>query len=297
MAMPAPSRTVVEVGGAGVVLDAALTAGNPRAAANCLRLAAPKLDLAEARAATVAEGRSVVVATGPAGQVLALRWFAPEAATPIRDHGSWGAAVVLDRYDRFELLGDQARLDATFWLEAGDTVWWDGPPADVHRQTGTGTGALELIVVGGPPTGYSYDEHDALGETRPLADAVRTAYLTQDAAPIAAWYADDVIADLCVPAWRFQLRGRDQLVALLATEELGLPDQRLTSFRALPLRDGVVVEAAVRFTHDNATRAWRDLHVLRTRDGRVVEHLAYCTGHWDAAAIAAQEATAPMVRP
>lgn len=298
--MRATGYTFVKVAGADALLDAVVAAETPRQAARILRSGAASLDLSEARATTVAEERSVALATEPGGAMLGLRWFPPGAGTLIHDHGSWGAAVVLegtDRYERFELVGGRARLDATFWLEAGDTVWWDGPPTDVHRQTGTGIGGLELIALGGVPTGRSYDEDDWLGDTRPLVDAVRTAYFEKDTTPLVPWYADEVVADVCLPAWRFQVRGREQALALLAAEEFGLPDLRLTSFRAFPLRDGVVIEAAVRFTTDDETRAWRDVSVLRTRDGRVIEHLAYCTGHWDAAAIAAQEATAPMVRP
>jgi len=293
-------RTFVDVPGASLVLGAALEAADPRGASRTLRSAASTLDLVDARAKAIAEERSVLLAVGSGGEALALRWFAPGATTSIHDHGFWGAAVVIDgadRYERFDIVDDQARLDATLWLEPDDAVWWAGPPADVHRQTGVGAGALELVVVGGPPTGSTYEEHDHLGDVRPLADAVRAAYLENDAAELAGWYAEDVIADLCVPAWRFQVRGRDPLLELLAREEFGLPDQRLVSLRTLPLRSGVVVETAVRFSHGNETGAWRDLHVLRTRDGFVVEHLAYCTGRWDATAIAAQETTAPMVRP
>lgn len=75
------------------------------------------------------------------------------------------------------------------------------------------------------------------------------------------------------------------------------PGQQLESFRAVPTLDGCVTEVAVRFNYRRETRRWRDIHVLRRRDGHVTEHLAYCTGHWDAATIARHEPEATIVRP
>lgn len=296
------SRTMVAVDGAASVLAAAIAAGTPRAAAQQLRALASELDLRDASAATVDEGRSVVLATDASGAVLALRWFAPEVPTTIHDHGTWGAALVIDgcdRYERFARRGGVAVLDATLWLEAGDVVWWLDPPHDVHRQTGIDGGALELIVLGAepPPESVAADEGEGLGSVRPLVQAVRHAFERRSFEPLRGFYAEDVVADVCVPAWRFQLRGRDALGALLANEELGLPGQRLQSFRAFPMIDGCVIETACRFTNGHETRYWRDIHILRTRDDKVTEHLAYCTGHWDAATIARQDAEAPMVRP
>jgi hypothetical protein len=206
------ARTVVDVNGAVELLHRVVGAADRRNAAQLLRAAGRDLDLGQARAVTMDEGRSVVIATAATGAALAVRWFAPGEATTVHDHGSWGAAVVLEgalRYERF----------------------------------------------------------------------------------------DDVVADVCVPAWRFQLRGREQVLELLTAEELGQPNQRLTSFRAWPMPEGVIIEVAVRFADGDGTKAWRALHVLRSCAGRIVEQVTYCTGHWDAAAIAAQEATAPMVRP
>jgi hypothetical protein len=160
-------------------------------------------------------------------------------------------------------------------------------------------GALELVVVGAARTEDrpTVVEGDDLGSARGLVDAMRRAYEDRSFEPLASRYADDVIADVCVPAWRFQIRGRDALGELLGNEEFALPGQRLQSFRAFPMVDGCVVEVGVRFRHHDETRLWRDVHILRTRDGRVAEHLAYCTGHWDAPTIARHDAEAAMVRP
>jgi ketosteroid isomerase-like protein len=65
----------------------------------------------------------------------------------------------------------------------------------------------------------------------------------------------------------------------------------------VPTVDGCLVEVEVRARRGAQTVQWRDIHVLHVRDGKVAEHVTYCTGHWDAAAIAGQDAEAPMVRP
>jgi predicted metal-dependent enzyme (double-stranded beta helix superfamily)/ketosteroid isomerase-like protein len=294
-------RSFVAVGGAGDVLVAALGAGSPWDAARRLRDLAPTLDLAEARAASQRDGRGVVVADDAAG-VLAVRWFAPGVATSIHEHGSWGAAVVVDghdRYERYALRDDgRAAIDTTFWLEPGDAMSWLAPPGDVHRQQAAEGGATELVLVTAPPPrGEQFVAVDVLGAARPLADAMLAAYRDRHFAPLREHYHDDVLADVNVPSWRFQVSGPATVEELFDRDELGLPDLRLRSFRAVPTADGCVVEVEVRVRRGNDTVQWRDIHVLHVLDGKVAEHVNYCTGHWDAATIAAQDAEAPMVRP
>ena len=148
-----------------------------------------------------------------------------------------------------------------------------------------------------PPRGEEFVAVDVLGAARPLADAVLAAYRERRFAPLREHYHEDVLADVNVPAWRFQVSGRVTVEELFNRDELGLPDLRLRSFRAVPTADGCVVEVEVRARRGNDTVQWRDIHVLHVRDGKVAEHVTYCTGHWDAAAIAGQDAEAPMVRP
>jgi predicted metal-dependent enzyme (double-stranded beta helix superfamily) len=293
-------RSFVTVDGARDVLAATLDAGSPWDAAGRLRDLAPRLDLAAARAASQRDGRGVVVATDGRA-ALAVRWFAPGLATTIHDHGSWGAAVVVDgrdRYERFALRDGRAVLDTTFWLEPGDVVSWLDPPGDVHRQQAADGGATELVLVAAPRAdGHEFAATDGLGAARPLAAAVLAAYRERRFAPLRPHYHDDVLADVNVPSWRFQLTGRAAVEEVIDRDEFGLPDQRLRSFRALPTADGCLVEVEVRARRGDDTVQWRALHVLRMRDGKVAEHVTYCSGHQDAATIAAQDAEAPMVRP
>jgi len=296
MTAPHLDRSFVAVGGAADVLADALVAGAPRDAARRLRDCAPTLDLAEARAASRRDGRGVVIATrGDAA--LAVRWFAPGVPTAVHDHGSWGAAVVVDgrdRYERFTVADGRAALDTTFWLEPGDAVWWLDPPGDVHRQEAADGGATELVLVAAPRPAAELGAVDA---PSPLAEAMCAAYRGRRFAPLREHYADDVLVDVNVPSWRFQVTGRAALEELFDRDELGLPDLRLRSFRAVPTVDGCLVEVEVRARRGAETVQWRDIHVLRVRGGKVAEHVTYCTGHWDAAAIAGQDAEAPMVQP
>ena len=297
-------RPFVPVGGAADVLTAALGAGSPRDAALRLRDLAPTLDLTEARATSQRDGRAAVVATqGDAGTgaALAVRWFAPRVATAIHDHCSWGAAVVVDgrdRYERFTVHDGRPVLDTTLWLEPGDAVWWLDPPGDVHRQEAAEGGATELVLVAAPPRrAEELVAVDALGAAQPVAEAMLAAYRGRRFAPLREHYHEDVLVDVNVPSWRFQVTGRTSVEELFDSDELGLPDLRLRSFRAVPMVDGCVVEVAVRARRGVETVQWRAIHVLHERDGKVAEHVTYCTGHWDAAAIVGQDTEAPMVRP
>jgi ketosteroid isomerase-like protein len=216
----------------------------------------------------------------------------------VHDHGSWGAAVVVDggeRYERFTVVDGRAVLDTTFWLEPGDAVWWLDPPGDVHRQRAAEGGATELVLVAAPRRTAA--ELVAVDVPRPLAEAMLAAYRGRRFAPLREHYAEDVLVDVNVPSWRFQVVGRSALEELFDRDELGLPELRLRAFRAVPTVDGCLVEVEVRARRGAETVQWRDIHVLHVRDGKVAEHVTYCTGHWDAAAIAGQDAEAPMVRP
>ncbi len=262
-------RSLVTVVGAADVLTAALGAGSPRDAARRLRDLAPTLDLTEARATAERDGRAVVVAADPkTGGALGVRWFAPGVATPVHDHGCWGAAVVVegrDRYERFTVHDGRAVLDTTFWLEPGDVVWWLDPPGDVHRQEAAEGGATELVLIAAPARGA--EELVAVDATHPLAEVVLAAYRDRRFAPLREYYRDDVLVDVTVPSWRFQVTGRTAVEELFDRDELGLPDLRLRSFRAVPMVDGCVVEVEVRARRGVETVQWRALHVLHVRDG------------------------------
>ncbi|MDN5934379.1 MAG: hypothetical protein L0I24_25450 [Pseudonocardia sp.] len=302
-------RTVVAVAGAEKLLDdatARLDAGEePRDLAYWLRGAADTLDLRDAAAAARAGGRGVLLAAPGEGPVLGLRWMPPLVPTGIHDHLTWGALLVVqgrDRYQRFDRDGDGGvTLGCAHCLAAGDVLWWDAPPGDVHRQCGLDGGALELLLSGAPPqapriTTFA-DPESAGGIAGDLASAFHDAYLRGDTGPLERWYDDDVLADVFVPQWRFQVRGKADVLGALAAGELGLPGHRLTRFRSVPTDDGVVVEVGVRSRVDGGEQLWQTLHRARLRRGRIVEHVVYCTGHQDPATIERQVTEAWLSRP
>jgi len=93
--------------------------------------------------------------------VLMLVRFPANAPTPVHNHNSWGVVFVArgrDRYERWERLDDGSdpshadlRLAEERVLEAGDAVWFDGPPQDLHAQQGIGGDAWELVYFGRNP--------------------------------------------------------------------------------------------------------------------------------------------------
>jgi predicted metal-dependent enzyme (double-stranded beta helix superfamily) len=252
-----------------------VTAARLSLAAAWLGGAANALDLTAARAEVARTGRSAVVAYRPGGPILGVSWFPPGLSTDVHSHGGWGVIHVLDgtdRYERFARVDDAEPVEVRE-LVAGDTLCWSDPPGDVHRQTGTGDGAVELVLLA--RDGRSLPE--------------RAARCLQDMAydSLAQLYAPDVVCDADVPHHRFQLHGRDEILDVLRKEELALPAVRVTSFRwAATVDGGLVAQREARFDGAGGEHLWRDVHVLRVTDGWITEHSISCTGIWDPATIA-----------
>lgn len=110
------------------------------------------------------------------------------------------------------------------------------------------------------------------------------AYGLADAAAVAELYAADVVCDINVPHWRFALHGPTAIAEVLDAEEFQ-PGYRLASVATRPTADGAVVEVECRFESDGEERLAREVHLLRERHGRIVEHVMFCTGIWDTATI------------
>ena len=290
-------RPRVPVAGAGELL--ASLGGSADGIIAARALADSSVGWAAARSAALAADRTVILA-GRAGEpVLGLRWFAPGQATSVHDHGAAGATLLLEgtcRYERFERRDERtAVLESVHDLHAGDVAWWGTPPDDVHRQTAGPDGALELVLLAGPVR-EAVELDDATPPRSPLHDGVRRAFLGGDAAALEQWYAEDVLGDLNVPHWRFQVRGRTALLGLLHDEEFAKENRRLTHLRVTDTADGLAVETEGRFTESGEPRVFREAHLLRMRDGLVVEHTLWCAGISTAEQAEAQRTTAPMER-
>ena len=103
--------------------------------------------------------KAVVLASeGDEGLTLILARFAPDAPTPIHDHGTWAVAHVFegrDHYIRWERLDDgsdperaEVRVKHEKVLGPGDSVYWYGPPHDIHSQQAKDGPAWELVLAG-----------------------------------------------------------------------------------------------------------------------------------------------------
>jgi hypothetical protein len=125
------------------------------------------------------------------------------------------------------------------------------------------------------------DERDALA--RGLAEAMATGKVPPDV------FADDVFFDMNVPAWRYQLQGVDTLRNMLATE---VAPGAVESIKVTPTIGGFVLELSTR----DPQHMYRQLLLVQTRGGLVSEVTMYCTGPWNSATEARQQAEAPMIR-
>ncbi|MGH9135900.1 MAG: hypothetical protein ACRD0G_02500 [Acidimicrobiales bacterium] len=73
-------------------------------------------------------------------------------------------------------------------------------------------------------------------------------------------------------------------------------DFRVTWLRATPTDSGVLVEWEMHVGHCDSEHLCRQADVLLGDGDKITEHVVFCTGMWDAATIARQQAEAPMVR-
>ena len=299
--MSAPTRDHVRVDGSSALLDqiiAALT-GQDLATGVLARIGdrlargTATLDLAAARQASISSGRSVVIAHRPGGPALGVRWFAPGAPTTIHGHGTWGVAVIVEGHqvcERWRPIGSgRARLAGERELAAGDIIHWGPPPDDVHRQQGARAGALEVIVLGGVPSeGPVYAPDTVLEQA---ADALRR----YDLAALRALCRAELVLDVNVPQWRYQLQGPEAVFEAITAELAGIGRPRVTSSRVTRAASAVAVEVEVCSGCGGEERMWREVHLLRGGNDGIAEDTIYCTGIWDGPTIARHAAEAPMV--
>lgn len=304
-AAPAAVRRHIPVAGADAVLAdlrAGIAAGAAPGLAAARALARHQVDWPSIRASIVEAERSIVLAGTEDGHALAARAFQPGRPTTIHDHGTAGAAVVVEgrqRYERFTRdagAAAAARLESIHELAAGDVVWWGEPPDDLHRQETIDGVAIELVLLAGPL--HEVTTFAAVTEgAGPFRRAVVAGFLGGDVAVLRTWYHDDALFDLNVPHWRFQVRGAERGLQMLRDEEFAQAGRRLAFLRATDTAAGLLLETEGRHVGAEGTAlAFREVHQLRLRDGRVAEHVLWCTGVNDAEAVRQQFETAPMER-
>jgi hypothetical protein len=133
-------------------------------------------------------------------------------------------------------------------------------------------------------------------QTGTVVDRLVTAFGDADWATIADSYAPDVLLDMNLPTWRFQLQGRDAASRYLREQTSGLSNLHTTQRRVFRSDDGVIIEEEMRFDGEGGEYLWRAVDIFIVDGDQVVEHAQYCTGCWPPEQLARQATEAPMVR-
>jgi hypothetical protein len=124
---------------------------------------------------------ATILHEGAGGTALMLACFPHEQPTPVHNHNSWGVVCVVrgtDRYLRWEREDDGAdpararlRLADERTLRAGDVLWFQEPPHDIHSQQGIDQPAWELVYFGCNPNTRPRAYFDPEAGTVSYADA------------------------------------------------------------------------------------------------------------------------------
>ena len=121
-----------------------------------------------------------------------------------------------------------------------------------------------------------------------------SAVLTRaDAGSVAELYTLDALFDVNVPVWRFQRKGIDEIAGQYAEWASEGPVE-VVGLREWPAPWGALVEVEQRLIEDGAPAYSRNMHALFVEGGKVVRHIMYCSGVWNAALEARQKIEAPM---
>jgi ketosteroid isomerase-like protein len=133
-------------------------------------------------------------------------------------------------------------------------------------------------------------------QTKTVVDRLVTAIRDADWDAIVATYAPDVLLDMNLPTWRFQLQGRDATAQHFIEQTSALTDLRTTQHRVFTTDTGVIIEEEMRFDGEGGEYLWRAVDIFVIDGDTVSEHTQYCTGCWPPDQITRQAAEAPMVR-
>lgn len=121
-----------------------------------------------------------------------------------------------------------------------------------------------------------------------LAEAVVGAFATGALDPVL--FADDVLFDINVPQWRFQVKGRVEAQRVIQEDAPAGND--VESWQMTKADDALVIEMVTRSRADRGLS--RQLCLAGLERGRVASVVVYCTGIWDSDHEAAH-AEAPML--
>ncbi len=133
-------------------------------------------------------------------------------------------------------------------------------------------------------------------QTEGIAQALERAYVEEDWDRLGEVYRPDVLLDVNVPLWRFQLKGADAAVTWFKQTSGHFRGYRVPWTRVTASDELLVIEWELRTDGDDGENLCREVDLLRLDDGQVTEHVIFCTGMWDAATVARQRAEAPIIR-
>lgn len=132
--------------------------------------------------------------------------------------------------------------------------------------------------------------------TTTIADQIEDAMRASDWRALTGLYAVDVLLDVNLPTWRFQLQGREAASRYFVEETAGFRNLHTTHLAVHPIAAGLVVEEEMRFDSDDGEYLWRAVDIFHLDQDRITQHIEYCTGCWPPSQIARQADEAPMVR-
>ena len=133
-------------------------------------------------------------------------------------------------------------------------------------------------------------------QTTTVVDKLISAMRDADWEAIAETYAPDVLLDMNLPTWRFQLQGREAVAQYLVEQTKGLSNLHTAQHRAFRTDGAVIIEEEMRFDGADGEYLWRAIDIFHIDGNTVTEHGQYCTGCWTPDQIARQSDEAPMVR-
>jgi hypothetical protein len=132
--------------------------------------------------------------------------------------------------------------------------------------------------------------------TTTLAERIEHCYRNEDWTPMADIYKPDVLLDVHVPQWRFQLQGADAAIGWFTDTTDNMSGFRVAWTRLTATDQAIVLEWEVHAGSDDDDHLCRQIDLFHLDGGRVAEHVIFCTGMWDPATIARQRSEEPMVR-
>jgi ketosteroid isomerase-like protein len=112
-----------------------------------------------------------------------------------------------------------------------------------------------------------------------VAIAQRLATVLRTYAGVGEVFTPDVVFDINVPIWRFQVRGPDRFIAWLRGYAPHGYD--ITVTRTFPTGTGVVVEVEGEYDRHGHHLFFRNLYICEVTAGRISDVSFWCTGDWD----------------